>query len=122
MERKTVLIVEDDVNQSLLYEQELTDEGYRVVLASDGREALRKVNEASPDVVVLDIAMPGMDGIESLGRILGKDNRLPVILNTAYSSYKDNFMSWSAEAYVVKSSDLTELKAEIRKALAKREA
>ena len=122
MERKTVLIVEDDVNQSRLYEQELTDEGYRVVLASDGREALRKVNEASPDVVVLDIAMPGMDGIESLGRILGKDNRLPVILNTAYSSYKDNFMSWSAEAYVVKSSDLTELKAEIRKALAKREA
>ena len=65
--------------------------------------------------------MPGMDGIEALGRILGQDNTLPVILNTAYSSYKDNFMSWSADAYVVKSSDLTELKAEIRKALEKGE-
>lgn len=71
--------------------------------------------------MVLDIAMPGMDGIEALGRILGQDNTLPVILNTAYSSYKDNFMSWSADAYVVKSSDLTELKAEIRKALEKGE-
>ena len=117
MEKKTVLVVEDDKNQSLLYEQELTDERYYVVLASDGREALKKVEEVSPDVVVLDIAMPGMDGIEALGRILGKDNKLPVILNTAYANYKDNFMSWSADAYVVKSSDLTELKAEIRKAL-----
>jgi len=119
VDRKIVLIVDDDVNQRLLYEQELTDEGYQVVLASDGREALEKVKEVSPDVVVLDIAMPGMDGIEALGRILGKDNALPVILNTAYSSYKDNFMSWSADAYVVKSSDLTELKTEIRKALEK---
>lgn len=119
MEKKIVLLVDDDVNQALLYEQELTDEGYCVVLASDGREALKKLEEISPDVVVLDIAMPGMDGIEALGRILGQDNTLPVILNTAYSSYKDNFMSWSADAYVVKSSDLTELKAEIRKALEK---
>ena len=117
MDRKIVLIVDDDVNQRLLYEQELTDEGYQVVLASDGREALEKVKEVSPDVVVLDIAMPGMDGIEALGRILDKDNTLPVILNTAYANYKDNFMSWSADAYVVKSSDLAELKAEIRKAL-----
>ena len=71
-------------------------------------------------MVVLDIAMPGMDGIETLGRVLSKDNRLPVILHTAYATYKDNFMTWSADAYVVKSSDLSELKSEISRVLAKR--
>jgi len=73
-----------------------------------------------PDIVVLDIAMPGMDGIETLGRMLSRNNQLPIILHTAYATYKDNFMTWSADAYVVKSSDLTELKAEIERVLAKR--
>jgi DNA-binding response OmpR family regulator len=46
--------------------------------------------------------MPGMDGIEALGKILGKDKTIPVIINTACGTYKDNFMTWSADAYVVK--------------------
>ncbi len=115
-----VLLVEDEKNQRLLYEQELTDEGYEVVLAADGREALRLFTETRPDVVVLDIQMPNMDGIEALSKVLGVDNRVPVILHTAYSSYKSNFMTWSADAYVVKSADLTELKGRIREALAQR--
>jgi DNA-binding response OmpR family regulator len=115
-----VLLVEDEKNQRLLYEQELTDEGYEVVLAADGREALRLFTEKRPDVVVLDIQMPNMDGIEALSKVLGVDNRVPVILHTAYSSYKSNFMTWSADAYVVKSADLTELKERIREALAQR--
>lgn len=114
---RTILVVDDDKNQRLLYEQELTDEGYSVVLACDGKEAIEKVQEFGPDLVVLDIAMPVMNGIESLGRILSSNNKLPVILNTAYSSYKDNFMSWAADAYVVKSSDLTELKNRIAECL-----
>ena len=61
-------------------------------------------------LVVLDIRMPGMDGIAALNAILGKNRRVPVILNTAYPQYKENFMTWGAEAYVVKSSGLTELK------------
>ncbi len=118
---KTILLVDDDLNQRLLYEQELTDDGYNVILASDGQEALDKVQQIRPDLVVLDIAMPGMDGLEVLERILGRDSKIPVILNTAYASHKDNFMSWSADAYAVKSSDLTELKEEIKKSLAKAE-
>ncbi len=118
---KTILVVDDNLNQMLLYEQELTDDGYNVVLASGGQEALDKVQQSRPDLVVLDIAMPGMDGIETLERILGRDNKMPVILNTAYANYKDNFMSWSADAYVFKSSDLIELKEEIEKSLAKAE-
>ena len=67
-------------------------------------------------------ALPGPDGLETMGRMLSQDNRLPVILNTAYSSYKESFLSWSADAYVVKSSDLTELKTKIREVLDARAA
>lgn len=120
MERKKILIVDDDVNQGLLYEQELTDEGYEVNVANSGEQALEMSGKTVYDLVVLDIGMPCMDGLETLGKMLSMDNRLPVILNTAYPSYKDNFMSWAADAYVVKSSDLTELKERIRESLAKR--
>ena len=113
----TVLLVEDEKNQRLLYGQELEYEGYEVVLAADGREALARLDEGTPDAVVLDISMPGMDGIETLGQLLSRDNTIPVILHTAFSSYKDNFMTWSADAYVVKSADLTELKTTLREVL-----
>ena len=119
---KTILIADDDKNLTLLYEQELTDEGYRVETVHDARQAIERVAQNPPDLLILDIRMPGMDGIEALGHILGKDNRLPVILNTAYSNYKDNFMTWSADAYVVKSSDLSELKNTIREVLERRES
>ena len=112
-----VLLVEDEANQRELYQQELEDEGYEVALAADGMEALAKLEERRPDVVVLDISMPNMDGIETLGNMLSRDNTIPVILHTAYSSYKDNFMTWSADDYVVKSSDLSELKSRICRVL-----
>jgi DNA-binding response OmpR family regulator len=120
MDKKRILVVDDDVNQGLLYEQELIDAGYDVDVANSGEQALQMVKSQSYDLVVLDIGMPYMDGLETLGKMLSMDNRLPVILNTAYPSYKDNFMSWAADAYVVKSSDLTELKEKIKESLAKR--
>ncbi len=112
-----ILVVEDDKNQQELYRQELIDEGYEVDVASDGKEAIAKAQKNRPDLIVLDISMPGMDGIEAMGKILGTDNRIPIVLNTAYSSYKDNFMTWSADAYVIKSSDLTPLKNTIKQVL-----
>jgi len=114
-----ILLVEDDTNQATLYQQELEADGYEVILATDGREAVQIADDAKPDLVVMDISMPGMDGIEAMGKILSEHNKLPVILNTAYASYKDNFLSWSADAYVIKSSDLTELKATIERLLEK---
>ncbi|MBI1747020.1 MAG: response regulator [Acidobacteria bacterium] len=117
---KTLLIVDDEINLCRLYEKQLSKEGYNVVLAHSGAEAMTKVNECSPDLVVLDIRMPGMDGIETLSKILGKNNRLPVILNSAFSSYQNNYMSWAADAYVIKSSDLTELKSKIKEILDKK--
>ena len=120
MTMTTILLVEDDKNQRLLYEQELMHEGYEVVTASNGKEALEKVQEKLPDIVIMDINMPKMDGIEAMGRILGKNKEIPVIINTAYSNYKDSFMSWAADAYIVKTSDLSELKEKIKEVLAKK--
>ena len=116
-----ILVVEDDPNQARLYSTELAAVGHEVVTARDGREAMDAVDEHRPDLVVMDISMPGMDGIECMSRLLSQDNRLPVILNTAYATYEDNFRSWSADAYVVKSSDLTELKQAIDSVLQERE-
>ncbi len=116
----TILVVEDDKNQRLLYEQELKLEGYEVVTASDGKDALEKIQEQLPDLIIMDINMPKMDGIETMGKILGKNREIPVIINTAYSNYKDNFMSWAADAYIVKSSDLVELKSTVKEVLAKK--
>jgi DNA-binding response OmpR family regulator len=108
---KTILIADDDTNLALLYEQELTDAGYQVKVVHDARAAIAQVQSDPPDLLVLDVRMPGMDGI---------NNELPVILNTAYSNHKDNYLTWSADAYVVKSSDITELKQAIQDVLAKR--
>jgi len=114
---ETVLIVEDEEPLRILYEQELEDEHYKVLLATDGREAIEMAEKHKPDLIVMDVRMPHMDGIEAMGRILSRNNTVPIVINTAYSTYKDNFMSWAADAYVVKSSDLTELKTTIRKIL-----
>ena len=111
---KRVLIADDEFSIRKLYERELRKEGYEVVFATNGQEAIQKVRETHPDVIVMDIRMPGMDGIEAMSRILEENNELPVIINTAYSSYKDNFLSWSADAYLTKSADLSELKGTLR--------
>ncbi len=116
---KTVLVVEDDPRQGLLYEQELNDEGYQVLRAANGREGLNTVKTQQPDCLVMDINMPIMDGLDALGKILAVRPALPIIINSAFSSYKDSFMSWAADAYVVKSSDLSELKLRIKEAIAR---
>lgn len=117
-----ILVVEDEKNQALLYRNELSAEGYSVSVARDGREAVTMAKLNPPDLLVLDINMPGMDGIEAMGKILGENNRIPIVINTAYSSFKDNFMTWSADAYIVKSADLTELKKAIKEILEKSKA
>ncbi len=114
----TILLAEDDRNLSLLYEQELSLEGYKIITAADGIEAFEKVEEQLPDLIIVDINMPKMDGIEAMGRILSKHKGIPIIINTAFSNYKDNFRTWAADAYIVKSSDLTELKNKIKELLA----
>ena len=116
---KTILVVDDDEAIRTLLQEELEEEGYKVLIATNARDALKLVAAEPLDLVILDIRMPGMDGLEALPRILGIKEGLPVIMNTAYSQYQDSFMSWAADAYVVKSSDLTELKEKIKELITK---
>jgi len=112
-----VLVVDDDSSLRILYSKELTDDGYEVESVSSGTEALVNIAGKRPDVVILDIKMEGMDGLSVLDEIMKVDKTIPVILNTAYSTFKSDFTTWSADAYVVKSSDLSELKETIRQVL-----
>ena len=112
--------MDDDLLLLSFYRDELSDEGYEIIVAKDGKEALMKLEKESPDAVVLDICMPVKDGMETLAAMFCKRRHVPIILNTAYPQYRDNFMTWGAEAYVLKSSDLTELKQKIREILDKR--
>ncbi len=114
---KKLLIVDDEKHLRLLYQTEFEAEGYQADTAADAMEALAMFEHERYDLIILDIKMPGMDGIEALGKFLGRDNKIPVIINSAYDSYKDNFMSWAADSYVIKSSDLAELKQKVKEAL-----
>ena len=118
--KKKVLVVEDEEGLRLLYKEELETEGYEVITAHNGREAIQKLEASRPDLVILDIVMPVMDGMETLGRIVGKERKIPIILNTSYPGYRQDFMSWAADAYVTKSTDLGELKDKVKELLEKR--
>jgi DNA-binding response OmpR family regulator len=113
-----ILVIEDEKNLRVLYQQDLARDGFEVVTAANAADGLAMVETEKPDLVVMDIRLPGMDGLEAMSRLLDKHPRIPVVLNSAYSSYKDSFMSWSADAYVVKSADTGELRTRVRELLA----
>ena len=116
-----ILVVDDEENIRFLYKEELEDEGYKVTLAANAEEAMKKINEQQPDLITLDIKMPGMDGIEFLRKLKEENRNIPVILCSAYGSYKQDFRVWASDAYVVKSADLRELKQTIKEILASAE-
>lgn len=107
--RPTVLIVEDEPHLRLLYEIELRQSGVDTLSAADGRRCLDSLLAMDIDLIVLDMALPGMDGIDLLSRIRGQDRRIPIIINTAYPRYAENYLTWTADAFVVKSADPSEL-------------
>ena len=112
-----VLIVDDEKHIRLLYSEELKEEGYDVALAADGKDILPRIEREKPDGIVLDIKMVSTNGLDVLQEIRNKYYNLPVILCSAYGSYKVDIKSIAADAYVVKSSDLTELKNKIAQVL-----
>ena len=116
------LIVDDEPHLRLLYETELRRAGFDTLSAGDAVQGLEIVQTMKPDLVVMDIRMAGMDGIEAMQQILDRDAGIPVVLNTAYTSYKDNYLTWAADAYVVKSADVTELVTTVQEVMDKRVA
>lgn len=116
---KKILLVDDEESIHLLYREELEEEGFEVHSALSGEEALEKMHIISPDLVILDINMPGLNGIDVLRQMKEKNPHLPVILSSAYQEYKQDLASWASDEYIVKSSDLSELKAAVKKHLSK---
>ena len=114
---KKILLVDDEEAIHLLYREELEEGGYEVHSAFNGDEALEMHENIMPDLVVLDINMPGLNGIEILRQLKKIDSKLPVILCTAYHEFKQDLGAWASDEYIVKSSDLSELLAAIRRCL-----
>lgn len=112
-----ILVVDDEENIRLLFKEELVEEGYEVEVAANAEDAAGKIEAFKPDLITLDIKMPGMDGIEFLRRLKEKNIKAKIIICSAYGSFKQDFRTWASEAYVVKSADLNELKSTIRKVL-----
>jgi DNA-binding response OmpR family regulator len=113
-------VIDDEANIRLLYAQELGDEGYEVVTAATVSEAMTRLEEQTFDLVILDIKLKNESGLDLLQQIVKERQNLPVILCSAFSCYKDDFSAWLADGYVVKSSNIDELKLEIGKVLGKK--
>ena len=115
-----ILVVDDEANICVLYSEELADEGHEVVTATNTTEAIEKLQEGIFDLAVLDIKLKNESGIDLLQKLVKERHEMPVILCSAFSCYKDDFSAWLADGYVVKSGDLSELKQEISRVLAKK--
>jgi CheY-like chemotaxis protein len=113
----TILIIEDERTLRMLYEEEISDMGHQVRLAKNGREALEAIEKDPPDLIITDMMMPVMDGLETIEKKQAHNPHIPVIINSAFADFGRDARSWSAEEYVVKSADLTQLKNAIRRAL-----
>ena len=118
-----LLLVDDDAPIRRMLERTLTAEGYDVVAAADGGAALAAVERNVPDAIVLDVTMPGMDGLAVTRRLRAKGLRVPILLLTARDAVHERVAGLDAGAddYLVKPFDVDELSARVR-ALLRRNA
>jgi len=119
--RQKILIVDDEMATLLPLKRSLESEGYIVIEACDGYEAIKKSKSEMPELIILDLMMPGMDGIEVCNQ-LKKDSlteRIPVIMLTARDEVRDKVkgLEMGADDYVTKPFHLNELEARIRNIL-----
>jgi DNA-binding response OmpR family regulator len=112
-----ILIVDDEKHIRSLYSDELREEGYEVATAPDGNDIYNLIENEKPDVILLDIKLADSNGLDVLQQIRNRYYNLPVILCSAYGSFKVDIKAIAADAYVVKSADLSELKKRIAQVL-----
>jgi two-component system response regulator HydG len=119
----TILVVDDEASARSGLEKLLTLEGYRVAVAEDGVQALERVGDSAPDVVVTDLKMPRMDGLELLAKLREMQPELPVIVVTAFGDVSTavEAMRKGAEHYLVKPVDFAELEVAIARAIERRD-
>lgn len=121
---RRILIVDDDPAITNVLRRGLAYEGYAVEAAASGTEALDRLREATPDAVILDVMLPGLDGFEVLRRIRATDRQLPILMLTAKDTSADQVagLEHGADDYVVKPFQFEVLLARIRALLRRREA
>ncbi|MDD5309185.1 MAG: response regulator [Deltaproteobacteria bacterium] len=117
--RATVMVVDDEPRVCRLFEKVLTEEGYRVLTASGGEQALVLAAEAGPDIILLDIVMPGLDGVATLRELRKRGHLSPVIMLTAQGTLKTarEAMMLGAYDYITKPFNLDFLKSVLREGL-----
>ena len=112
-----ILLVDDEEHICTYYSEELSEEGHEVFTLLSGHNLLEKIDLLKPEVVILDIKLVDYDGLDLLQEIRSRHRDLPVILCSAYDTYKYNEKAIAADYYVVKSFDLSELKMAIQRAI-----
>ena len=112
-----ILIVDDEEHIRFLYSEELSEAGYEVITADSGYKLMERIEDEEPDLIVLDIKMVDYNGLDLLQDIRNKFYNMPVVLCTAYDTFKEDMKSIAADFYVIKSFDLSELKSKIAMAL-----
>jgi DNA-binding NtrC family response regulator len=117
-----ILIVDDEPNIRLLYTAVLTEKGHEVVEVENGRQTLEALEREPFDLVILDIRLRGESGLDLLQEIVARHPQVPVILCSAYVSFQDDYTSWLAHSYCVKSSDPRALLEEVERVLSGRAA
>jgi DNA-binding response OmpR family regulator len=111
---KTILVVNVEQSTKFLHKEELKGNGYQISVAATGEEALKMLDKQIPDLIILDIKMPEIDGIQFMSKIKDEKGDIPIILCSAYGQHKQGFRIWASDAYVVKSADLRELRLTIK--------
>src|SRR6185369_424308 len=118
MSKRTILVVDDHANTRTLIKEYLTEIGYRVITAADGAQALAAAHAEKPDLILLDVMMPNVDGLE-FTRLYRKEHQVPIILLTAKVEERDKVvgLELGADDYVTKPFGMQELVARIRAVL-----
>ena len=123
-ETKKILVADDEEQLALAVKIRLQSKGYQVVMASDGRMALNLAVQENPDLILMDVMMPNMDGYSCLREINARIGRgkIPIIILTARDRMKDLFELEGIEDYVVKPFDHEDLMIRIDRAFKRRAA
>lgn len=118
-----ILIVDDDASQRRLIEFWLQEDGYRTVTAEDGKAGLRAFEQRAPALVITDVRMPGMSGLDLLGKIKGDNPDIPFILITAFATVDDavEALKLGATDYIIKPLKADEVKLSVRRTLEQKE-
>jgi two-component system alkaline phosphatase synthesis response regulator PhoP len=121
---KKILVIEDDPATSRLVDYSLRHEGYEVLTASNGLEGIRKAHAEAPDLIILDVMLPGMDGFEICHRLRAEPDtaRLPILMLSAKAQEidRDTGLKVGADDYLSKPAAPAEIVSRVEKLLAKK--